>query len=393
MTTIHNRPIGPNHPVYFIADLAANHGGSLAKAKELIHACAESGVDAIKMQNFAAESIVSDYGFRHLQGVHTHQNRWQQSVFDSYKAASIPLDWTLELRELAHTLQLHYLTSPYSLDFVKAVAPYVDALKLGSGDITWLEEISAMCRFDKPVLIATGASTMEEVTAAMTTALQRTSQLVLMQCNTEYTANINDSREQRLQRFRHINLRVLETYARRWPGTALGLSDHTHGSMTVLGAVGLFDCCVIEKHFTLDNSLQGQDHAFSMTPVVWRKMVDDVSAVKHAQYPKMNWESRVRLVEAVVDDPEALQLAIGDGVKRLEKNEQNTVIVQRRAVRAVHNLEAGHRLVMKDLAVLRPCPMDALPPYRMAEVLNHILTRPVHEGDCIRATDVTDAPD
>ncbi len=387
MTTIHNRQIGPDQPVYFIADLAANHGGSLAKAKELIHACAESGVDAIKMQNFAAESIVSDYGFRNLHGVQTHQNKWQQSVFESYKAASIPLDWTLELGDLAHKLQLHYMTSPYSLDFVRAVAPYVDALKLGSGDITWLEEISEMCRFNKPVLIATGASTLNEVNAAMAAALTLTSQLVLMQCNTEYTANIHDTREQRLQRFQHINLRVLETYSSRWPGIALGLSDHTHGAMTVLGAVGLFDCCVIEKHFTLDNTLQGQDHAFSMTPTAWSRMVEDVSALKREIYTKIDWENRVRLVEAVVDDPEAMKLAIGDGVKRLEGNEQNTVIVQRRAVRASRDLKSGHRLEMNDLAVLRPCPIDALPPYRISEVLNHTLKRNVLAGDCIRIND------
>jgi len=98
--TIQGRPVGPGEPVYFIADLAANHCGSLAKAKELVHACAESGVDAVKMQNFTAETIVSDYGFRHLEGVRTHQSQWKQSVFDSYKAASIPLDWTLELKSL-----------------------------------------------------------------------------------------------------------------------------------------------------------------------------------------------------------------------------------------------------------------------------------------------------
>lgn len=388
MITIHNRRIGSDQPVYFIADLAANHGGSLVKAKELIYACAESGVDAVKMQNFAAESIVSDYGFRHLQGVHTHQNHWQQSVFESYKAASIPLDWTLELKELAHKLQLHYLTSPYSLDFVKAVATHVDAFKLGSGDITWLEEISEMCRFYKPVLIATGASTMKEVAVAMEAALKFSSQLVLMQCNTEYTANINESREQRLQRFRYINLRVLETYARCWPGIALGLSDHTHGAITTLGAVVLFDCCVIEKHFTLDNSLQGQDHSFSMTPTAWLRMVEETSAAKRALHPEMSWEDRVRLAESVVDDQEALRVAIGDGVKRLECNEQNTVIVQRRAVRAARELESGHRLEMSDLSVLRPCPIDALPPCRITEVLNHTLARSIPAGDCIRANDI-----
>ena len=388
MTTIRGRQVSAEQPVYFIADLASNHCGSLAKTKELIHACAESGVDAIKMQNFAAETIVSDYGFRHLSGIQTHQSNWKQSVFDSYRAASIPLHWTLELKALSEKLGLHYLTSPYSLELIRAVSPHVCALKLGSGDITWHDELAAMCRSGRPVLIATGASTIAEVEAAMSVALPLTRQLVLMQCNTEYTANLRDSREQRLERFRHINLRVLEMFGRLWPGIPLGLSDHTHGSLTVLGAVGLFDCCAIEKHFTLDNTLEGQDHAFSMTPAGWRRMVDDVAKLKQTIGSARSWEDRWRITESAVEDPEALRLAVGDGVKRLEPNESGTVIVQRRAIRAAKDLRSGQMLTRADLVVLRPCPTDALPPYRIGELSGRPLARALPAGECVRLEDL-----
>ncbi len=188
--TIGRHRVGPGQPVYFIADVASNHGGDLGKAREIVHACAESGVTAVKMQNFAAETIVSDFGFRHLAGVKTHQAAWRQSVFDSYRAAAIPLDWTLELKALCDQLGLDYFTSPYSLELVRAVAPHVCALKLGSGDLTWHEEIGEMCRQGKPVLIATGASTMAEVEAAMAVALANSGKILLMQCNTEYTARV-----------------------------------------------------------------------------------------------------------------------------------------------------------------------------------------------------------
>jgi N-acetylneuraminate synthase len=345
-------------------------------------------VDAIKMQNFAAETIVSDYGFKHLDGVKTHQSQWKQSVFDSYKAASIPLDWTAELKALSAQLGLHYFTSPYSIDLVRAVAPDVAAFKLGSGDLTWHDEIAEMCRHGKPVLLATGASTMTEVEAAMQVALSLTGDVLLMQCNTEYTARVGESREERLQRFRHINLRVLETYARRWPGIPVGLSDHTHGALTVLGAVGLFDCCAVEKHFTFDNTVEGQDHAFSMTPAGWRKMVDETAALQRALGGGTNFEQRLKITAAAVDDPEALRLAIGDGVKRVEPNEQSTIIVQRRAIRAARDLVAGAVLTRADLTVLRPCPVDALPPYRMGELVGHPLTRPIAAGDCVCLADV-----
>ena len=125
---INKRRIAKDEPVYFIADIASNHNGDLVHAKELIHACAESRVDAVKMQNFNAETIVSDYGFKNLDGVKTHQSNWEASVFDSYKAASIPFEWTLELKELSDKLGLDYFTSPYSIEITKTVAPFISAL-------------------------------------------------------------------------------------------------------------------------------------------------------------------------------------------------------------------------------------------------------------------------
>lgn len=384
---IEERTVGPSVPVYFIADIASNHCGSLEKAKELVHACAESGVDAVKMQNFEASTIVSEFGFQTLSDVRTHQSEWRDSVFDSYDAASIPLEWTTELQDLCQSLGLHYLTSPYSIELVRAVKPYVCAFKLGSGDITWHRELAEMCAQGKPVLLATGATTMDEVEMAMAVALAGTSDVVLMQCNTEYTAKIDEPRDERLRRFRHINLRVLETYGRRWPNIVLGLSDHTHGPLTVLGAVGLFDCSVVEKHFTLDNTLDGQDHAFSMNPEAWTAMVRTTAELRGELHSGMTMDERLRLTAEVVDDPEALNLAIGDGVKRLEENEVNTVIVQRRAVRATRRLVAGTTLEMADLCVLRPCPTDALPPYRIHEIVGRNLKRDVPRGDYIRAED------
>ncbi|MDA8964596.1 N-acetylneuraminate synthase family protein [bacterium] len=386
---IQGREIGPDLPVYFIADIASNHCGSLAKAKELIHACAESRADAVKMQNFSAESIVSDYGFQNLSGNKTHQASWEKSVFDSYKDASIPLDWTIELKELCDGLGIHYFTSPYSLDLVQAVAPHICAFKLGSGDITWHEELEAMCRSGKPVLIATGASTMAEVEGAMAAALRHKSPLLLMQCNTEYTAKVGESREEVLERFRYINLRVIETFSKRWPQVPIGLSDHTHGDLTVLGAVGLYGCCAVEKHFTFDNTLDGQDHAFSMTPSSWKSMVERTEALQ-AELKSANsstFDERLQITRSLVSDPEALDVCLGNGIKQLERNESGTVVVQRRSLRAQTDLPIGHRLSENDLIPLRPCPIDGLPPYRIGELIGRVLTREIPQGDCVKSVD------
>jgi len=382
--SINNRRISKDEPVYFIADIASNHNGDLVHAKELIHAGAESGVDAIKMQNFNAESIVSDYGFKHLDNVKTHQSAWKTSVFESYKAASIPFEWTLELKELATSLGIDYFTSPYSIEITKAVAPYVAAFKLGSGDITWHEEIVTMASYNKPVIIATGASTLEEVQGAMQAALDVNTQVILMQCNTNYTAAKNEDITLTKERFANINLKVLETYASLWPEVPLGLSDHTHGDLTVLGAVGLYNCAAVEKHFTLDNSKTGQDHAFSMMPEEWLSMVKNTAALKKEIQPEDSFEQRCEKIKNLAEDGQYLDLTIGDGIKKLAPNEKNTVIVQRRAIRAARDLAVGTTITKEDLQVLRPCPTDGLAPYKMDQLLGKTLAVEIKEGDYLR---------
>jgi sialic acid synthase SpsE len=377
------RSISPQEPVFFIADIASNHGGDLQKAKDLIHACAESGVDAVKMQNFTADTIVSDLGFEAIKGLTSHQSLWKKSVFESYNQASIPIDWTLELSSLAERLGIEYLTSPYSIELTRAVAPYVCALKLGSGDITWHEHIREMARQGKPLIIASGASTLEEVKSAMQVALAEMNQILLLQCNTNYSATKQDSIEKIKSNYSSINLSVLKTYSSVWPGLLLGLSDHTVGSMSVIAAVGLFGCCVVEKHFTLDSSQEGQDHSFSMMPSEWQKMVKEVATLRADIAGLVSYEQRYHCVAQHVEYPSLLDVLIGDGQKRVEANELATVVVQRRAIRAKNSLSIGQIIKRTDLTMLRPCPEDALAPWEMDSILGRSLMRDIQKGDVI----------
>ena len=135
--------------------------------------------------------------------------------------------------------------------------PYVPAYKVGSGDITWYDIIRHMARYNKPLLLACGASSMDEVQAAMNVALEETAQVCLMQCNTNYTGNRDN--------LHHVNLNVLSTFRAMYPEAILGLSDHTPGHATVLGAIAL-GARVIEKHFTDSTDREGPDHHFAMDP-------------------------------------------------------------------------------------------------------------------------------
>ena len=344
--------VGIAHPTYFIADISANHDGDLGRAKELVYLCAEAGANAAKFQNFRAKTIVSDYGFRALGSQLSHQSTWKKSVVDVYAAASLPMDWTETLKETCAKAGVDYFTAPYDLDLIDSLSPHVCAWKVGSGDITWHANIHRLAANGKPILIAAGAADMSEVRAAVDVARLHTRDIVLMQCNTNYTAS--------LENFRFIALNVLKTFAREFPDLVLGLSDHTPGHATVLGAVTL-GARAIEKHFTDDTSREGPDHRFSMDPRSWREMVN-----------------RTR----------ELELALGPADKTIMDNERDTVVVQRRAVRAKRAIAPGSVIRETDLIALRPCPRDALPPYRQGEVVGKKARRAIPEGDCVRAEDV-----
>ena len=345
---IENKMIGMNHPTYFIADVAANHDGDLERAKDLIYLCAEAGADAAKFQHFTADSIVSDYGFKSMGGQQSHQRSWKKSVFDVYKDASLNLDWTQILKETCDEAGITFLTSPYSFELVDNVDKFLSAYKIGSGDITWLDIVNYIASKRKPVFLATGASNISEVKIAVEALFNYTKEVILMQCNTNYTAS--------LENFQYINLNVLKEYKKLYPDTILGLSDHTPGHATVLGAVTL-GARVIEKHFTDNISREGPDHKFSMDFNSWKEMVD-----------------RTR----------ELEFSLGSNLKKVEENEKETVILQRRAIRAKRKLFKGEVISQDMLEVLRPCPKDGIPPYNIEEVLNKTLNIDVLAGDCIK---------
>ena len=229
--TIGSHTLGDNRPTYFIADIAANHDGSLERAKYLIRLAKQAGADAAKFQNFRAPKIVSEYGFQNLGGQLSHQSSWKKPVIEVYADASLPFEWTPDLKAVCDEVGIDFFSSPYDFDAIDMLDPYVPAYKIGSGEITWLETMERMARKAKPILLATGASDIGDVQRAVHLLLAINPQLILMQCNTNYTAS--------LENFNHIHLRVLNTYRAMFPQLILGLSDHTPGHATVLGAVAL----------------------------------------------------------------------------------------------------------------------------------------------------------
>jgi len=344
---IGNRVLGPQSPTYFIADVAANHDGVLDKALELMTLAKDAGADAAKFQHFRADHIVSDKGFRELGTQQSHQSSWSKSVYEVYRDASLPWEWTKPLADHAQSIGIDFFTSPYDLEAIDFVDEFVPAYKVGSGDITWLEAIDHMASKGKPILLATGASTLEEVQRAVATVARHGVPYSVMQCNTNYTGVVEN--------LHHIHLNVLNTYREEFPEAILGLSDHTHGDVTVLGAVAM-GARVVEKHFTDDVTHEGPDHHFSMTPTTWSDMVE-----------------RTRELEA----------ALGSGDKVIADNEQETVVIQRRGLRFARDMTAGEVIQGSDLVALRPATPGIITPDAVDSVVGKTLRDDVAFHDIV----------
>ena len=321
---IGNRMIGPDYPAYFIAEIGGNFDGSIDKAKRLIDAAKEAGADCAKFQTFTAETIVSEGGFSRmtLHGVH---GSWGRTVSEVFRDVEFPMEWHQEIADYCKSTGIDFSTSPYFKEAVDLCADMkLPFIKIGSGEITWLQMIDYAASIGIPVMLATGDATMSEIDEAVRT-IEKTGNkdLVLMQCITNYPSKIESA-----------NVNVLKTYQNAF-GCLTGYSDHSPGHVVALASVVLGGR-VVEKHFTLDKTDKGPDHPHSMEPKEFKFMVDSIREVERA---------------------------MGSTCKEVVAEESETVLVQRRCLYAKRDLKKGQIITSDDLDVLRPA-LGIPPKYR-----------------------------
>ena len=266
---IGERQIGPGHPVYIVAEMSANHGHSLERALELVHAMKDSGADACKVQTYRPDTVTidSDAGNFRVGGT-----IWKgRKLFDLYEEAFTPWEWQPEIKEEAEKLGLDFFSTPFdatAIEFLQDLG--VVAHKVASFENVDLPLLRRIAATGKPIIMSTGMATLAEIDEAVRTLAEAGGEeIVLLKCTSAYPAPVDE-----------MNLRTLPHLAQAF-GVPVGLSDHSMELAVPVTAVGL-GACVVEKHLTLDRAVPGPDSEFSLEPDEFRAMVDAVRTTERA---------------------------------------------------------------------------------------------------------------
>ena len=299
-----------------IAEAGVNHNGSIATAKKMIDAAAEAGADLVKFQTFKTEALVtksadkSEYQ-KEITGT-------DESQFEMIKKLELDRAEHEELNKYCAAKGIRFLSTAFDHDSIDLLTELsVPFFKIPSGEITNLPYLRHIGRLGKPIIMSTGMATLEEVRTTLNELLEagaEKDQITILHCNTEYPTPMED-----------VNLKAMLTIENEL-GVAVGYSDHTLGIEVSVAAVAL-GATVIEKHFTLDRTLSGPDHAASLEPHELKTMV---TAIRN------------------------IEKAMGNGVKNPSPSEHKNTPMVRKSIVAKKPIKQGERFSDDNLTVKRP---------------------------------------
>lgn len=331
---IAGRTIDDSSDCYVIAEIGHNHQGKLETAKEMFRAAKECGADAVKLQK---RDNLNLYTKEMYNKPYDHENSFGSTYGEHREALEFGWEEYHELMQYSREIGVTLFATAFDFasgDFLAKLD--VPAFKIASGDLKNIPLLTYIARFKKPMIVSTGGGTLADVQRAYDAIMPINQQLCLLQCTAGYPAA-----------FGELNLKVISTFRDRFPNIVIGLSSHDNGiSMPV--AAYMLGARVIEKHFTLNHTWKGTDHAFSLEPIGFRKMVRDL---------------------------QRLRLAIGDGVKKTYESEVTPLVKMGKKLVAARDLPAGHALHPSDIAIKSPG--GGLPPYELDKIIGRTLARPV----------------
>ena len=324
-----------------IAEAGVNHNGSIEIAKKLIDAAKNAGVDIIKFQTFISENVISKNAKKaEYQKVNDTK---EESQLDMVKKLELSFDEFIELNEYCKSKNIEFLSTAFdfeSIDFLDNLG--MGTWKIPSGEITNLPYLIKIAKLNKPVILSTGMSTMDDINNAIIVLKQNgAGDLTVLHCTTEYPTPFHD-----------VNLNAMLTIKDEF-GVKVGYSDHTKGIEVPIAAVAL-GATVIEKHFTLDCNMEGPDHKASLEP-------DELKAMAES----------IRHIES----------ALGDGIKQPAESEKKNMAIARKSIIAKRDIKAGEVFTEENLTVKRPG--NGISPMRWFEVIGKVAIRDFEEDELI----------
>lgn len=327
--------------VYIIAEAGVNHNGSLELAKKLVDSAKDAGADCIKFQTFVAKNIASKNASKaEYQKQLTNSD---ESQLEMLKKLELSFEEFIELNSYCKSKEIEFLSTGFdfdSIDFLNGLG--MNTWKIPSGDITNLPYLMKIAELNKPVILSTGMSTMEDIRAALDVLIENgAGEITVLHCTTEYPTPFGD-----------VNLTAMKTIHTEFE-VPIGYSDHTRGIEIPIAAVAM-GATVIEKHFTLDRNMEGPDHKASLEPDELKEMV-----------------SAIRNVEK----------AIGTGEKKPALSETKNMAIARKSIIANRTIKKGDILTEENLTVKRPG--NGISPMKWFEVIGKQAIRDFEEDELI----------
>ncbi len=331
------KSIGESNPAYIIAEMSANHAGSIERAKEIIHIAKECGADCIKIQTYTPDTMTLDCDNEYF-GI--TEGTWKgENLYKLYEKAYTPWEWQKELKDEADHIGIDFFSTPFdktSVDFLESIN--IDFYKIASFELTDLPLLEYVAAKGKPMIVSTGMGTLDEIKEAVKVIEEQgNNQIALLKCSSAYPS-ISD----------HMNLKTISNMKDIFQ-VPVGLSDHSMGSVGAVTAVAL-GANIIEKHFCISRKIENPDASFSMEPDEFRKMVEDIR----------NAEKAIGKVSYEVTENEKMNIKF------------------RRSIFVVQDIRKGERLTDKNIRVIRP--NYGLAPKYMKEVIGQVAICDIQRG-------------
>jgi sialic acid synthase SpsE len=347
---IDGKKIGENNPVYFIAEAGVNHEGNKNLARALTEVAVWAGVDALKVQTFKSDLIVTQKAEKAEYQQSNLQN--QDSQYDMLKKLELDEAGHEFIKEICEENSISFLSCPHSsfwsVDYLDSLG--VPAFKVGSGDLTNLPILKYIAKKGKPVILATGMGNLEEVVEAVESIKEEgNDKIIVLHCTTNYPCPIEE-----------VNLKAMQTIKEKC-GVLVGYSDHTNGIEVPIMATAM-GATVIEKHYTIDPKMKGNspDHTSSLSPSEIKDVVDAIKFTKQSgitdpieAVKRYIEHKKIKEEDRMYSDSE-LESALGDGIKEPTESELKIMEGVRKSITAIKNIKKGEKFTPENVDIKRP---------------------------------------